>query len=298
MSIRDLQDTCFFRYRRVNENTLKEIELGQIWHSRYEFLNDPFEFPFFYDENAFLRSDLDEFFSIHLPLNSHYLEDMREQGLEESVYKQFKYWIQQNMEKVFEYQRNACVACFSGNPYDGLMWSHYAYELKGICIAYNKDKLKTKEHFKNITPINYTKDVGLVSFRDLIIKAPKQDITPWPEYLIKGHIFLPQTPTTGFPLELVLNTQDFRHAMQKHERWSYEDESRNVVFQDQGERNKAGIALETGNDVIDAIIIGEKATIEDLNKMTSFTRERKIPLFVARANKRTYQVEIDLFSNS
>ncbi|WP_394143750.1 DUF2971 domain-containing protein [Vibrio atypicus] len=275
---------------------MKELESGQIWHSRYEFLNDPFEFPLFYDEEAFQESDLEEFFSLHMPQNKPYLEGMRRKGLQQSVYKQFKYWIARNMQKVFDYQRNACVACFSGNPFDGLMWSHYSNELKGICIAYNKDKLKAKEEFKDIAPIDYNDNVGLVSFRDLVIKSPKKDIANWPEHLIREKIVLPATPTTGHVIDLVLNTQDFKHAMQKHERWAYEDENRSVFFPEPEDRSKPGTLVDAGHDVIDAIIIGEKAPTEDLEKMITYTNERGIPLFVARANKRTYQVEIEAYS--
>ncbi|WP_305846033.1 hypothetical protein [Photobacterium kishitanii] len=42
---------CLFRYRSYNEFTLKEILYNELWHSTVKGLNDPFEFPFFFNRD-------------------------------------------------------------------------------------------------------------------------------------------------------------------------------------------------------------------------------------------------------
>lgn len=295
MSFEPLKEQCYFRYRNISEYTIEEIVKGQIWHSRIEHLNDPFEHAFYYDENDFTIDQLDSFFELMLKGNEAYLADMRKKGLEESVYKQFKYWLQTHIPKILEMHNTACVACFSGNPTDGLMWSHYADKLKGICIAYNKSKLKNQKFFSEIKPIRYMEEVTKVTFKDIKLRAYNKDNGPIPTHGIVWPIVLPLTNTTGTVINLYVNTHNFDHGFQKHERWSYECESRNVLFPEKEEQDQIGLFANTGSDTIDAIIIGEKASDGDLSRIMDITEDRNIPLYIARANKRNYQVEIELY---
>jgi len=293
MTFQSIENSCYFRYRHINKYALEELETGRIWHSKVEHLNDPFEHPYFYDEHEFTLEHLDSFFELHLKGNEDYLSDMRNKGMEYSVYKHIKYWLIQYAPKVFDFQNTACVACFSGNPRDGIMWSQYADKLKGICIAYNKERLQKQKHFELIQPISYRKDVGQISYKDLRITSPKPIIGPLPERLAQWPLILPITDKQHIIINLWINTQSLELGFQKHSRWAYEDESRNVLLPKGDEKEKPGLFGLAGTDAIDAVIIGEKAEPDDLSRIIQFTDKRDIPLFYAHANKRTYQVEIN-----
>lgn len=99
-----------YRYRSVSGKKLKReiesIEQRYIYCSKFEDLNDPMEGNF-----QFTQPGSDDF-------------RMRD-ALSEIYHKKIVIGI----------------ACFSETPRNELMWAHYADQFKGICIAYDVDRL-------------------------------------------------------------------------------------------------------------------------------------------------------------
>ena len=84
---------------RMRSKRIQTIKKEEIWASRVEYLNDPFEFKMLYTNQEL--ADVEEFYEDVLNRNE--------------------------------------VICLSGKWNDKLMWSHYADSHRGICVEYKFD---------------------------------------------------------------------------------------------------------------------------------------------------------------
>jgi hypothetical protein len=96
-----------FRYRSITDETVKReisaIKEQYLWCSEYRRLNDPMEG--FYKPNVSFRNIAD----------SDYMSMARE---------------------IFNLKQDIGICCFSDTNENELMWSHYAGNYAGICVAY------------------------------------------------------------------------------------------------------------------------------------------------------------------
>lgn len=206
LTLKDLNfPESFFRYRKLNENTLKSIINDEIWLSTLTSLNDPFECSLQVDNNECLRV----YFSSEpfkqgfkrlfgLELSSEELEHIVKSDTPYIEYSQicFAKNIELNItpqeqlnrvqkrwsEIMDDASRSIRVSCFSKFNNSLLMWSHYADEHKGICIEY--DFIDHGEIRAFIQPIIYSNEVyKLGTFEDLhtlnLIRATLTKCKDW-----------------------------------------------------------------------------------------------------------------------
>ncbi|MBP1908257.1 DUF2971 domain-containing protein [Methanolobus bombayensis] len=143
----------FYKYRSVNENTIKMLENQELYFSGASDFNDPF------DSKADLiwRGNKDDWMSFlyRMGIKNH---AQREQSIKENLkngslrnrkgeylldpnrtaFKVLKGNIQLNNKPDFP---RAC--CFSEDNDSILMWSHYADEHKGICLCFKSKIIET-----------------------------------------------------------------------------------------------------------------------------------------------------------
>ena len=83
-----------YRYRPYNENTLRELIEGELWHSHVRNLNDPFEHPFDFDWDEIV---LKNFPSInnHLKLvpESDFIFNYSNEQNKNRMFSNFKFWL-------------------------------------------------------------------------------------------------------------------------------------------------------------------------------------------------------------
>lgn len=142
---------------------------------------------------------------------------------------------------------NKIKICSLSSEYDNfLMWSHYANEHKGICIAY--DVSKVKEYNKTILKkVIYTKKIQI--------------------YKPYNHIF--ENP--------ILNEEKNFISLfyLKHKNWKYEKEYRIITYED----------YDFINLPIKAIYFGMNADINHINLVKNFIKDKNIELYKMKPNE-------------
>jgi hypothetical protein len=117
------------RYRRQNEWTLAEISICQVYASKPEDLNDPFEC----SAPVLWNVDL---------MKQHWLEAAPMRGLSvEEALREFnsswKWGVQRMAEGLRQKTAQTGIVCFAARPDSIRMWAYYAESHKGICIGYD-----------------------------------------------------------------------------------------------------------------------------------------------------------------
>ena len=143
---------------------------------------------------------------------------------------------------------NKIKICSLSSEYDNfLMWSHYANEHKGICIAYDISKIK--EYNKTILKkVIYTKKIQI--------------------YKPYNHIFE----------NLILNNEEKNFISLfylKHKNWKYEKEYRIITYED----------YDFINLPIKAIYFGMNADINHINLVKNFIKDKNIELYKMKPNE-------------
>lgn len=290
MSLSEVEDSCLFRYRHFNKNTVKEILNKEIWHSDVNNLNDPFEFPIILDWSEIDRKDksLLTKYAMHfdfLPLDEityYCLNDKLD--LLHSIINDNLHGASLAMK---EYYESLYVCCFSKSLRDPLMWSHYSDGMKGLCIAYDKNILKGTNEYKNLNPVVYNKKPIEFLFKDFRADKISSEFKYYDEVHKENRIAEPRL--------IRLNT--FEHLYQKHERWAYEGEVRNIVDLDiPRSKRKDGALVKYPSDAIKAILVGCKMKETKIKMIYKYCYYNKISLYIVSPDKRDYSILIkDLY---
>lgn len=106
-----------FKYQPISEYSVSNLKNKILWASRPSVFNDPFEFKFFQNGMNPKQNELDIL-----------------------------------IDEIDEWK----VACFSQDPLNILIWSHYANFHKGMCLGFYNDMITQK--------VNYSDDFPIVDF--------------------------------------------------------------------------------------------------------------------------------------
>jgi hypothetical protein len=262
-----------YKFCSFNKYSLTNISKNQIYCNHYSVFNDPFECwaitntgipdPI-KNENRFLN----------IIKVWGFTPDRKEEALE-YYHNYLEHFIQDQID-VDNYINSARICCFSSNSQNLLMWAHYANGLRGFCIEYDSTQLSNEAV---IIPVNYFKSPSIleaISYplaNDIYWHAEDEDSDNAVNYI-----------------------KDFYSKMlaTKPIEWKYEKEIR-LIFHTESE-NKKGEGLKYPESAIKSIIIGEKASKENIQHLKSIISENNItiPFFIAKRDRNNYKVIIEL----
>jgi len=134
-----------FRYRPISINSLYEISTSSFYLSKPQDFNDPFDCDFFWKEHS--KEDKED----HILYSGNETSET-ELGDLEKAKSLFE-------KKLYEDINHLGIACFTTDPCNPLMWSHYADGHKGLCIEYKREGVLKNEYFKKV---EYDRDNKLV----------------------------------------------------------------------------------------------------------------------------------------
>ena len=120
-----------YKYLPVNENTLGSLLKHSLWFSSLDDYNDP------YEGEIRLHDKIIEFAQTEHNLHHQDLDQFEKEYL--AVFKSI--------------QDNKSVCCFSKQPNNFLLWSHYGKSHTGICLEF--DPFLDADLFLTLTPITY-----------------------------------------------------------------------------------------------------------------------------------------------
>jgi len=220
----------FYRYRKINGYTLQSLERNELYLSPIEDLNDPFESAMSLDHNACLKvffssdvfatqlkrrggislakGEIQTIINSNTPYETYRLL-CHKKGLEipqtsEQLYQRvMARW----QEIKTEGARNVRVCCFSETNESTTMWSHYADNHKGICIAYNFSETDTIRPI--LQPILYTTEMPkITTLEDLtMLKIIMASVHKSPEWSYEREWRITAMPTqTGTPNQISVPT--------------------------------------------------------------------------------------------
>ena len=184
----------------------KVILNGSIEFNYVDDFNDPNEFKF--DVN--FTEDLGLLKKQYLQINSKSSFDLWKENVYDNNANRIE--IIKNLRS--EFFQAVRVACFTTNPVNNLMWSHYSNCHKGICVIYKKDELL--QHFHSVKKDCMSGEVNYVTECPSLIFP--EDMSHNEKYRNK----LISTKTLCF----------------KQEEWNYEDEVRIVLYESNKSNNE------------------------------------------------------------
>ena len=137
--------------------------------------------------------------------------------------------------------------------------------MKGICFAYNKEKLR---------------ESGL-EFADVIYSDAPPQIDTY-KHLVEKLRDIPITLDTLF-------------SLRKHKDWINEQEVRSLKYLEADElyEHQPGLAVQINPGCIEAIIIGERLAGDMRSFVESYAKKNDIALLIAKADFTSYKVQIE-----
>lgn len=171
-----------YRFGSVNDNLLASLEENYLWFSRPLDFNDPLDCKVLINHDAsaltilpkstednkeidheFIESAIKRFDGVLVSESLEYLNKYRP-----SLDSLIKNPSPQSIEKAASYlnyahrakkiDREMGVCCFTTDPKNILMWSHYGAQHKGVCIKYRRIRSKSGIG-SNTFPVKYNKTV-------------------------------------------------------------------------------------------------------------------------------------------
>lgn len=187
-------NNLIFKYSPINEFTFKNLILSQMWFGPPDSMNDQFEGLVKVNNVDFIPGEL----SLKKFIEDNSLDEYYWDPLVEVKTNGFLNFFLDNW---FRLERNRFgLTCFSLNPYETLMWSHYTEKHSGVCFIYDRDIL-------------------LRSFHDQGLDVQLDDVN----YKIFPTLTLYERNNS------IVYKSDLPVLLSKDKRWSYEEEVRCII---------------------------------------------------------------------
>lgn len=129
------REKYIYKYSPVDEFTLKNLILSQLWFNPPDRMNDQLEGLVKVQNVNFKPSDqaIDNF--IKSNFDDDFQFDMLKIANTSFLDFYMNYWLRVELTK---YR----ICCFSKTPIESLMWAHYANKHSGVCLVYDRSSLE------------------------------------------------------------------------------------------------------------------------------------------------------------
>jgi len=162
-----------YKYQPYNIQTLDNLKNRQLWFSKPNRFNDPFDCHINYDLELLTESDWNRIYvnmkELWIGENDEHKKDIKEKYFRNNVHnnefidqvkKLAMEVINDEIEKRFW---QSGIACFSEIVNDVLMWSHYANGHRGFCLEFDTNFMP----FSKALPVKYSELLPNLAEKDL-----------------------------------------------------------------------------------------------------------------------------------
>lgn len=235
-----------FKYQSFNAYSKSNLESNRIYFNRYDYFNDPFEC-WCIEHNGYPDPEVDRERFLNVIKTWGFSTDRIENAFE--YYTEYVEDLKDCPGIVNAKKESARIACFSAEPDNLLMWSHYADGLRGFCIELDDAAFATD------SPDRPPVEVHHVAYRtsppciDTVAYSIANDMY-WHNEDIDNAIN-------------ALRELDAKVLATKPYPWAYESEIRAITHIENGSKN--GVSLSYSPKMIRRIIIGEKASYSNID---------------------------------
>jgi hypothetical protein len=237
-----------------NQNTINTIEESNLFFSKVEYFNDPYElrpqFDFSFTDEEFLHKQK----LIHIQKMTNKTEKEIDEDLssivENKIHRNPHYWQPFITQLTQTIRDEVGILCLTTDPANILMWAHYAQQNRGICLGFSWSNVT--EFFGEAQEIQYV------------------------DTLPKINMF-----------SLDINKQVDQMFFTKHNHWAYEKEWR--IIEENGPGRK-----KYPQELLKEIIFGLNVPDKDKERIINLTKKhnKDIKFFTCYANPNDYQFSL------
>ncbi len=274
-----------YKYRRYNDNSVQALINDEIYLSRADFFNDPYDCLLYFNKDVVLKNISDALTLENLKNSIEArgispTDEIMEKMLETCFEKKnlFLKDVSNYLSEVPRmHQKNMFISCFSETVSSPLMWSHYSDNHRGFAIEYRFDidyfcptpytekNIHNWHGFRSLLPINYSNSkcdaTSLANWYAKVIMNEKNGLYANMNWSIISE-------------DLLLST---KLALNKSKDWSYEKEWRLIVSRE------CPIVIEDECCFVKkkatAIYVGEQMDEYNKNELLKIARNKKIPIY-------------------
>jgi hypothetical protein len=251
---------------------LENLASGAFYCRHFEDFNDPFEFwstvesgipEFSADDKRFCAAAQAWGFSAEL-LSDPGQTQMCREYFESLTDGELRF------PQVFDHTR---ISCFSSDPDNLLMWSHYADGLRGFCVEIDDEHMIPEETNASLLRVKYLTQPPIV---DSFLYAVLED-----QYFFAvehGYIEYEGQQFLNFMNDVRQNA-----FASKPVEWQYEHEVRLVTGTDN--EHKEAILYHYPPEMVKSVILGEKMTVAFKEKILDVVKAMKHPVAIKTASR-------------
>lgn len=241
-----------YKFTAFSENSLRNIRRSEIFSRHYSEFNDPFEFWSVVDEGE-PHPERDP---------QRYLRALEAWDFVDADYEE----VREYFDEILAYQpdfhevfKGIRISCFSRDPSNLLMWSHYADGLRGMCLEFDEEELLTSDSDAQIMDVNYASSPSYIDAFEYALchdqlwfydtSYEETGDKSWLEYKPRLWENIRRSLIAAFATKPV--------------EWSYEKECRLIL-----QNNAAGPVLYAyPREALKRVIVGQRSTKEDRERL-------------------------------
>lgn len=265
--------SILFRYRTVTDYSIKELLSDDIVISSLDTFNDPCDTKFGFESIDYFKeitafNKASEAFGdilgaeyFNKPQQKHFLK---------------LYYDSQFSNIIKNFKKHLLVGCFTYEPVNPVMWSHYSDNRCGFVLAYDTNSINTllnnkDEENNSLFEVEYNDKTFMVTddIKDCINSFTKIEI---------GQINIDMNSAQNmFEQRMLTKPQEYQEAFAtKSEEWKYEHEVRFVKY-DQSLKGESHISI--GKSAPKYIILGDKMSKKDRYLLLSIAKNKRIDVY-------------------
>lgn len=237
-----------YKYCPPSEYTLKNLAGHTLYCRHAHDFNDPFEFWATVHEGLPPFDDDDERFRAAVAAWGFPGTKLKDLPLDHDTFKEYFGGLCDGAPLIDLIYNRSRISCFSSDPRNLLMWSHYADGLRGCCLGFDSNSVAAESETVFITDVDYVSRPPVI---DTLVYAVTEDLF---NYAI-DHGY---EEYEGEQYRLQLNGMMAKALASKPVEWSYEKESRLIIHTRQDDRNP--VHHQYPPEALKCAIIGEKCS--------------------------------------
>ena len=282
-----------YRYRNICTYSLEELMKDELVLSSADSFNDSHDISISFDINKITNNIIKDETSIInyskiLETSKKVKHETPEQIMSDASAKgHFKFCIHEICTNYIKnIQKYYLIGCFTSNPTNQVMWSHYSNNGKGFLIGYKLNEVKEIEC--------ENKDIKRCGFFDIQYSNNKYDASDEFENIIKESFKSINSNTiksSSFDINFSIDDTTPIPFVNKNKSWEYEQEKRLVFryIKSNGNEHK-----NIGKIVPACIILGENMEFPYKYLIVSICRKKSIPLYTVETSYLNDKYELSI----
>lgn len=290
----NLQDkNIIYRYRNINTFSLEEFMKDELVLSSADSFNDSHDISISFDINKIFNNILKDETSIknysEILAESEKVKHETVEQIKNDVYakEHLQYFLHVMCTNyIKDIQKCYLIGCFTSNPTNQVMWSHYSNNSKGFLIGYRLNEINELE----------SNDIFLskCGFFDMQYSSNKYDASNEFENNIKKifcRISSQKNKKSYFDINFGLDDGTPIPFVNKNKAWQYEQEKRLIFRYIKSNGNEH---ISVGKVKPACVILGENMDLPYKYLLVSICRKKFIPLYTIETSYLNDKYELSI----